>query len=586
MRKLTDSGDTTELFTFDQTQPANSVGCPTFFSLQGGQSRPPCVAPAGTVVRVTERAEANWRLTELSCDKGSWSADLATRQLEVTLLAAETITCTFTNTDQRGRLVVRKLTDSGDTTELFTFDQTQPANSVGCPTFFSLQGGQSRPPCVAPAGTVVRVTERAEANWRLTELSCDKGSWSADLATRQLEVTLLAAETITCTFTNTDQRGTIIVEKQTNPDGADGSFTFTGTAAGTIADGGQIVVANLAPGAYTSTEADPTPNFDLTGIVCDDGASATPSTVNLATRTATFRVDPGETVKCTFANRQRGMVELRKLTNGVARPDLDIKFALYRDGGTPGDLTGTDTKLEELVTLGDTDGLLQFQTKLVPGTLYTICENPVPAGWTSMWMISFQIGGQIVTPYNPNGNDAPPEDVGIRCFDFSVEPAQTKNFEVRNDFPGGDPRTIGYWKNWNRCTGGNQAATAAKNGGAGAGFFLVEDLLPQLVGDFSVTTCSQAVKLLSKQDQTGRNKASDAAYELGAQLLAARFNLAAGAETCTSIQQAVVSGQTLLDGIGFTGSGDYLGSKSKDPRRQRAITLAGTIDRYNNGNLC
>ena len=52
------------------------------------------------------------------------------------------------------------------------------------------------------------------------------------------------------------------------------------------------------------------------------------------------------------------------------------------------------------------------------------------------------------------------------------------------------------------------------------------------------------------------------------------------------MQQAVLDGQTLLDAIGFTGSGDYLGSKSKDPRRQQAVTLASTIDRYNNGNLC
>ena len=99
--------------------------------------------------------------------------------------------------------------------------------------------------------------------------------------------------------------------------------------------------------------------------------------------------------------------------------------------------------------------------------------------------------------------------------------------------------------------------------GAAAGFFLVEDLLPQTIGEFSVTSCQQAVKLLSKQDQAGRNKASDAAYELGAQLLAARFNLAAGAETCSAVQQAVLDGQTLLDGINFTGSGDDLGSKSR-----------------------
>jgi hypothetical protein len=52
------------------------------------------------------------------------------------------------------------------------------------------------------------------------------------------------------------------------------------------------------------------------------------------------------------------------------------------------------------------------------------------------------------------------------------------------------------------------------------------------------------------------------------------------------VQQAVLNGQTLLDGVNFTGSGDYLGSKSKDPRRGQALTLAATLDRYNNGNLC
>ena len=34
-------------------------------------------------------------------------------------------------------------------------------------------------------------------------------------------------------------------------------------------------------------------------------------------------------------------------------------------------------------------------------------------------------------------------------------------FEMNNEFPGGAPRTPGYWKNWHRCTGGGPAANAA-----------------------------------------------------------------------------------------------------------------------------
>ena len=45
--------------------------------------------------------------------------------------------------------------------------------------------------------------------------------------------------------------GTIIVEKQTEPDGWTAKdFAFTGAATGTISDGEQIVVTDLAPGTY------------------------------------------------------------------------------------------------------------------------------------------------------------------------------------------------------------------------------------------------------------------------------------------------------------------------------------------------
>ena len=98
-----------------------------------------------------------------------------------------------------------------------------------------------------------------------------------------------------CTITNTLQLGTIIVEKQTVPDGAAGSFTFTGDVAGTISDDGQIVVSGLVPGTYSSTETVPA-GWDLTSIVCDDNNSSG------AGATATFELDSGETVKCTFTN--------------------------------------------------------------------------------------------------------------------------------------------------------------------------------------------------------------------------------------------------------------------------------------------
>ena len=95
--------------------------------------------------------------------------------------------------------------------------------------------------------------------------------------------------------------GNIVVEKQTDPDGRTETFFFAGDVAGGISDDQQITSTGLVPGAYTVTETDHS-LFDLTSITCDDGASATPSTASTVTLTATFQVDPGETVTCIFTN--------------------------------------------------------------------------------------------------------------------------------------------------------------------------------------------------------------------------------------------------------------------------------------------
>jgi hypothetical protein len=278
------------------------------------------------------------------------------------------------------------------------------------------------------------------------------------------------------------------------------------------------------------------------------------------------------------------MVVVNKTTNGGVATIPMFQFSL----------TGPDVPGGPNVTtndINDTNGVVDFGgRKLIANASYTLCEL-VPAGYTSYWRADINGDGtpEIITPYNPNATDMPPQDLGVRCYSFSVDPAEMLSFLIDNSRPGGDPRTIGYWKNWNRCSGGGQAANADANGGAASGFFLMENLLPQLIGNFNVDTCQKGVKILSKQDQSGKNKASDAAYELASQLLAAKLNLAAGAETCPAVQQAVMDAQALLVMINFTGSGNYLDSKVKGAlatKRTQALSLAATLDLYNNGGLC
>ncbi len=104
---------------------------------------------------------------------------------------------------------------------------------------------------------------------------------------------------LTATGTVCAQGGTIIVEKQTDPDGALDLFTFTGDASGSIQDGQQIVVSNIPPGPYTSTEIVPA-GWNLIDITCDDSNSSG----SVASFTATFNLEVGETVTCVFTNLQ------------------------------------------------------------------------------------------------------------------------------------------------------------------------------------------------------------------------------------------------------------------------------------------
>jgi hypothetical protein len=122
---------------------------------------------------------------------------------------------------------------------------------------------------------------------------------------------------VTCTFTNT-RRGTAVVASQVVPDGASASFQFTGVPSGTTPANGTLVVTNLSPGTYTTTEVDPAPEFELTAVECDDGGSATASSGDPQTRSAIFNIDPGETVTCLFTNEMPGAVVTPTLTAGGA----------------------------------------------------------------------------------------------------------------------------------------------------------------------------------------------------------------------------------------------------------------------------
>lgn len=152
--------------------------------------------------------------------------------------------------------------------------------------------------------------------------------------------------------------GSIIVEKQTNPQGSPETFAFTGDAAGNLSDDQQIVVDNLAPGNYSSTESVP-PGWELTDIVCNDGDS----TVDIGTATANFVLDAGEAVTCVFINTS--------LTAAEGTITI-LKQASPSDTGRSFDFAG------DLGSFSLMHGEFVVETR-TPG-VYAVSET-VPAGW-------------------------------------------------------------------------------------------------------------------------------------------------------------------------------------------------------------
>ncbi|HLA15541.1 MAG TPA: hypothetical protein VJZ72_01460 [Candidatus Limnocylindrales bacterium] len=290
---------------------------------------------------VAESVPTGWDLTSATCDLGETPDD-------IDLGPGEIVTCTFTNA-KRGHIIVDKVTDPAADPQSFSFDAGGGSYADFALTDQAAPNNQELVP-----GTY-SVNETVPAGWDLTSATCSDSSPVSAIA-------LGAGETVTCTFTNT-KRGAIIVEKQTSPDGATEEFDYSGDAAGSISDGEQIVVGNIVPGQYTSTEADPGSDWVLGNIVCSDANSSG----DVGSRTATFNVDPGETVTCTFFNSERGRITVIK---NVLNEGDQTTFSFTSDYGDP-------------FSLGD--GQSDSSDSLDAGA-YSVREQ-LPDGWDLMSIV-------------------------------------------------------------------------------------------------------------------------------------------------------------------------------------------------------
>jgi len=272
------------------------------------------VLPSGTHSVVEEDLPSGWVQIGATCSDGSPVS-------AISLQAGETVTCTFHNTN-KGRIVIDKVTDpvTGDDPD-FTFTR----NWVG--GTFSLDDNDSAYDTgwtVSP-GTHT-VVESALAGWDLTDLTCvdPTQNSSGNVGTGTAGINVAAGETVVCTFTNSLEWGRIIVDKVTVPGGSEQKFEFTPDWDGpfSLADGDLPYDSGLlAPGGYSVSEAVPE-GWDLISAACVVEAGESGPTFEeavlldepLPMSPADITLGPGQTVRCTFTNTERGRIIVDKVT--------------------------------------------------------------------------------------------------------------------------------------------------------------------------------------------------------------------------------------------------------------------------------
>ncbi len=213
-----------------------------------------------------------------------------------------------------------------------------------------------------PAGVGYSVAESIPSGWDQTGATCDNGS-SPD------NIDLSADETVTCTFENR-KRGRIVVVEDSQPD--DGQ-AFSFNAGGGLVpasfqldddgdDGNGLsntqTFDDLMPqSGYSIAEAAVPSGWDLASATCSDGNPVT--NINLAA---------GETVTCTFVNKKRGTVIIKK----DAYPNETTDFSFTTTGGLSPSSFQLDDDGGQDATLSDT----RTFTNVIAKSGYTVTEAP------------------------------------------------------------------------------------------------------------------------------------------------------------------------------------------------------------------
>lgn len=343
--------------------------------------------------------------TTITLDAGSYSVDEDsfsgyTKSLGTncsgTIANGETKTCTITNTRDNGTIQVAKIVDPHDD------GASQWDISIEGPTNNNQVIGDGKETSVFTSNTgdyTITETghEGTNANDYNSTYSCNNDQTGEGTS---ISLSLSKEQNVVCTFTNTLKRGSITVEKFTDPSDTGQSFGFVlggDTSDSTdLEDGDSSTFNDLLPGSYTLSE-NPTTGWDLTNANCSSNQDRSLSYDG--NENTAIILHPGEEITCSFTNTQRGSITGTKWNdlNGNGGRDclefgIESQFCEIFSDPTLSGWTifidkNEDRQLDEgeQFTTTGSDGSYSLDN-LVPGT-YQVCEV-IPSGWNQTYPIN------------------------------------------------------------------------------------------------------------------------------------------------------------------------------------------------------
>lgn len=352
------------------------------------------------VYDVSEADENGWVETENTCN-------------DIVVPNGGEGSCTITNT-KLGTVTIVK---NGIPNDPQDFSFTNNFGN-GHPAAFSLDDDSngtlpnSRSFAVLP-GTFA-VAEDATPGWKFDSASCTDGSLVSAIG-------VSAGENVTCTFIN-KKLGAITLVKETV--GGNGTFDFVMTGATLPVSAEATTVDGVSTQDFTGI--DPDNSYGITETVPEGWDLTAASCVNendvVDTTPASFEINNGGHVTCTFENTKRGSITVDKVTVGD-----DASFSFDASGGT----------LPEYGDFSLTGAATPNTQVLKPGA-YSVTEGALP-GWELANLTCNDANGSVnLGTRTATINLAPGEDVSC-TFTNGKLPTLTLEKTVIN-LDGGDAK--------------------------------------------------------------------------------------------------------------------------------------------------